>query len=143
MPNDSDFTVPDLDFDTSALDDALAGLGGGGPTNAELDEMGQIDPTDGGTPDPLADVDYTGDLEVDAKAELNAMQQGFRDRAKAENERFIRAVDSEFWVCLCFRSREDKEAFLQAANLLKDGDKYLSGYLAAERLGVQFDAEPI
>lgn len=69
-------------------------------------------------PDPLVEVDYTGDLETDARAELNAIQQGFRDRAKREEERFRLATDSEYWAMLCFKTRADKEKFLTRAKLL-------------------------
>ncbi len=33
-------------------------------------------------PDPLADVEYTGDLEADSGAELDALQSAFRDRRR-------------------------------------------------------------
>lgn len=90
-------------------------------------------------PDPLAEVDYTGDLETDARTELNAIQQGFRDRAKREAERFRLATDSEYWAVLCFKTRADKERFLTRAKLLAVGDKYLDGYAAARVLGVPMD----
>ena len=90
-------------------------------------------------PDPLADVDYTGDLENDARAELNAVQQAFRDRAKREEQRFLLATDSEYWSVLCFKTREDKERFLTRAKLLAIGDKYLDGYAVARVLGISMD----
>lgn len=92
-------------------------------------------------PDPLADVDYTGDLEADSAAELTALQQGFRDRAQRENDRFRLATDSEYWVAVCFKSREDKEAFLRAAGLAQIGDKYLDGYAVARALGIEMSEE--
>lgn len=95
--------------------------------------------TAGKTPDPLANVDYPGDLEGDARAELDALQQGFRDRAKAETDRFRLATDSEYWVAVCFKTREDKDAFLTAAGLTRIGDKYLDGYQVAAALGVDLD----
>jgi hypothetical protein len=87
-------------------------------------------------PDPLAHVNYTGNVEEDAKQELTALQQGFRDRAKREAERFRLATDSEFWIAVCFKSREDKERFLRNAHLLSVGDKYLDGYAVARVLGI-------
>jgi hypothetical protein len=61
---------------------------------------------------------------------------GFRERTKREDERFRLATDSEFWFVLCFKSREDKEAFLKSAGLMHIGDKYLDGRAAAALLGV-------
>ncbi|GAB3873816.1 hypothetical protein GCM10029964_014710 [Kibdelosporangium lantanae] len=87
-------------------------------------------------PDPLAEVDYTGDLEADSRAELDELHRGFRERAAKEDERFRLATDSEFWFCVCFKSREDKDAFLAAAGLVVIGDKYLDGYATARTLNV-------
>lgn len=89
-------------------------------------------------PDPLADVEYTGDLEADAAAELAALDSAFVQRRKREDDRFRDATDSEFWVAVCFRSRADKEAFLAAVakGHPLSGDKYVSGYELAERLGI-------
>lgn len=92
-------------------------------------------------PDPLADVDYSGDLAADSTAELTAMQAAYRQRAKAEANRFRTATDSEYWVAVCFKTREDKERFLAAAGLLDYGDKYLDGYIAAKQLGIPMDKE--
>lgn len=105
----------------------------GGPTsNAGLLAQLNAEPH----PDPLADVDYTGDLATDAAAELDALAIGFRERTKREDERFRLATDSEFWFALCFKSREEKDAFLRAARLWHVGDKYLDGRAAAAVLGV-------
>lgn len=90
-------------------------------------------------PDPLADVEYTGNLATDAASEFTALEQGYRDRAKAETARFKRATDSEYWVAVCFTTREEKEAFLTAAGLAHLGDKYLDGHQVAHQLGIELD----
>lgn len=90
-------------------------------------------------PDPLKDVEYTGNLQQDAAAEITALEQGYRDRAKEEADRFKRATDSEYWVAVCFDSREEKERFLQRAGLIDLGDKYLDGREVADRLAVDLD----
>ncbi|MER7009923.1 hypothetical protein ABT324_00645 [Saccharopolyspora sp. NPDC000359] len=128
MPDSNDDLLSQLSAqaapsDQQSNDDLLAML------NAEPD------------PDPLADVEYTGDLAEDSRRELNAVQQGFRDRAKREAERFRLATDSEYWVAVCFKSREDKEKFLRNAGLLAIGDKYMDGYAVARVLGVEMDDE--
>lgn len=92
-----------------------------------------------GVKDPLEDVEYTGNLPADSAKEMSALQEGFRQRAQAEQDRFRKATDSEFWFAVCFKSREDKEAFLKAANAKKNlmGDKYLDGYKLAKLLGLE------
>ena len=84
--------------------------------------------------DPFGDVDYTGNLEQDTKAELTAAQAAFRDRAKTYKKQRLLVEDSEFWVAVCFRTREDKERFLTDHNLIHLGDKYLNGYLVDQAL---------
>ena len=81
--------------------------------------------------------EQTGNPELDSSADLDAVQQGFRNRAKQESDRFALATDSEYWAAICFQTREQKEAFLSALKLLEFGDKYLDGRLVAERLGIK------
>ncbi|MFE5563364.1 hypothetical protein ACFQ68_00125 [Amycolatopsis japonica] len=45
------------------------------------------------------------------------------------------AIESEYWSCVCFKSQDDKHAFLTAAGLVIVGDKDLDGYATAELLG--------
>ena len=77
------------------------------------------------TENPLKDVVYTGDIEDDAKKEASALLEGFKKRAKDEDKRFELATDSEFWFCIGFKSRDQKEEFLRIMNWLELGDKYL------------------
>jgi hypothetical protein len=123
---------------TGSNDDVLAQLQAsaaiGGPTsNEELLAQLNAEPE----PDPLADVEYTGDLATDSAAELDTLAKGFRDRTKREDERFRLATDSEYWFAVCFKSRADKDAFLAAARLMQVGDKYLDGYAVARTLGIE------
>ncbi|WP_240690694.1 hypothetical protein [Amycolatopsis sp. CFH S0078] len=122
-------------------DDVMAQLAGSaapvGGSNEDLLAQLNAEPE----PDPLENVEYTGDLPEDSRRELTALQRGFRDRAKREAERFRLATDSEYWIAVCFKSREDKERFLRAAGLLAIGDKYMDGYAVARVLGVPMDEE--
>lgn len=88
------------------------------------------------TPDPLAGVAYQGEIEQDAAAELAALSDTFSGRAKLEAKRFELAVDSEYWFCVFFQNREQKERFLQAMDWATQGDKYLNGLALAELQGI-------
>lgn len=88
-------------------------------------------------PDPLASVEYGQGIEADTEHELSALLTGFKERAKQEQERFELATDSEFWFAVCFQSREQKEAFLQALEWLTLGDKYLDGTAIARLMGIE------
>lgn len=92
-------------------------------------------------PDPLAEVAYTGNVEMDAAAELSALESAFRERRKDEDKRFKQATDSEFWFAACFPSREAKDSFLAAVGAARLGDKYVDGVALAKILGVELDVE--
>jgi hypothetical protein len=124
-------SAPDPNGDLLAQLQATAAIGG--PTSQD-DLLAQLNAEP--EPDPLADVEYTGDLAADSEAELDALARGFRERTKREDERFRLATDSEYWFAVCFKTREDKDAFLTAARLLALGDKYLDGYAVARTLGI-------
>jgi hypothetical protein len=83
----------------------------------------------------------TGDAEADSLADLNELQRGFRERAKNEEKRFALVTDSEYWACLCFQTRAQKDAFLQALGILDIGDKYIDGKEVAKRLGIALPEE--
>ncbi|MCU1680179.1 MAG: hypothetical protein JWQ81_918 [Amycolatopsis sp.] len=122
-----------MDSNDDVLAQLQASAAVGNPTS-QADLLAQLnaDPE----PDPLAGVEYTGDLAADSDAELDALAKGFRERTKREDERFRLATDSEFWFAVCFKTRKDKDAFLAAARLLAVGDKYLDGYAVARVLGI-------
>lgn len=88
-------------------------------------------------PDPLAKVEYSGNVEADSAAELGALEEAFRGRKSQEDERFQLATDSEYWVALCFPSRKVKDAFLRAAKTARLGDKYVDGLQFARALGIE------
>ena len=88
-------------------------------------------------PDPLAHVDYTGDLATDSATELTALEEGYRARAKNEANRFKQATDSEFWTAICFYDREERERFMASLGL-DPRTKYLSGHDLAEALDITY-----
>lgn len=88
-------------------------------------------------PDCLEGIPYTGNAEQDSALEMSATLKAFKDRAKAEEKRMQDATDSEFWLCVCFQNRKQKEEFLAKLGLLADGDKYLNGQKVATAIGVE------
>lgn len=91
--------------------------------------------------DPLADYEYSGDVEKDAAVEMSVVKAGFIERAKAEAKRQQKATDSEYWLCLCFQSRAQVEAFLKATRWAKAQEKYIDGLKVAKAIGVTLPAE--
>lgn len=92
-------------------------------------------------PDPLASVEYSGEVEADTKREFTALELAFKEQAKAEKATQKYANDTEFWFCACFQSREQVEEFLQKLGFDKDV-KYLAGNALAERLGIELTQYP-
>lgn len=104
-----------------------------------LGALDALDAEDGPNPDdPIGELDYDSltNEEVAVK-ETSAVLEAFKARAKAEQERFALATDSEYWVGLCFQTRAQKEAFLTEAKLIQHGDKYIDGQLLAQRMGIE------
>lgn len=75
-------------------------------------------------------------LEENTSADLEKIQSAFMKRATQENKRFEEATDSEYWVALCFQTREQKDKFLKNAGWLAFGDKYIDGRKIAKLLKV-------
>lgn len=74
-------------------------------------------------------------LDEQATAELESLMTGFQLRAKQEAKRFQETTDSEYWFCICFHNRAQKEEFLRQAGIFDLGDKYVDGVEAARRFG--------
>lgn len=135
--------LPQLDLPDMADD-----LGGGdvaGLLMPDADELESADPFAEPPDDienPLARVEYQENTEADSKAELDALQQAFAEREKhgkeanAVTEWMNSALDSEYWFCVCFINRAQKDEFLKRSGLIQLGDKYLDGRKVAKLLGV-------
>lgn len=100
--------------------------------NTQEAKLAQAD----GAGDPIGDQD----VERDSLEEMSEVLKGFKQRAQQEEGRYWQTVDSEYWVCLCFQTREQKEEFLQKLGLLMLGDKYLDGLEVAQKLGVEIES---
>ncbi len=96
-------------------------------------------------PDPLANVDYTDNLEADSKAELVELAKAahFRGITAEEQKRYLGATDSEHWFCVVCRSRGEKEAALKALHVKTGivGDKYIPVDALLAALGISISKE--
>ena len=130
--------MPDLD-DLNKLDslDSLEGAD-------DLDTLDGLDNLEQLTAAPVPTYTQapvqTGDLERDSENELNEVLEGFKSRARAEDDRFKLATDSEYWTCICFQSRSQVEAFILALKLGNGTEKYLDGLRVARKLGIELPA---
>lgn len=75
-----------------------------------------------------------------AAEEVSELLQGFRNRERNEQQRFEDATDTEYWVALCFQTREQKEQFLHAIGWYELGDKFIDGMAAAEKANITLTA---
>lgn len=72
----------------------------------------------------------------DGRQHAPGQRSSFQQRSDREKQRYQDVTDSEYWVAVCFESRDQKEEFLKATGLLQDGDKYISGPDLAAHFGV-------
>jgi len=84
---------------------------------------------------PLDAIEYTGNCETDAKAELEIIAKG-PNSIDQQRKAIAQNNDTEFWFQVVFASREQKEAVLKALKLFEYGDKWIYGEEFAKVLGV-------
>lgn len=113
------------------------------------DEMPDFDQVDGGAFDDEGTPDLDGDgskildklnptgkgEEADSKQEVGETLRAIREADKRERDRHANTLDTEYWACLVFNNRAQKEEFLRQIGWLKFGDKYLDGMKLAKRHG--------
>lgn len=80
------------------------------------------------------------DAERAAEDEVNEVLRAFKERAGREDRRFVDATDSEFWIAVCFQTREQKEEFLRKSGWINHGDKYLDGMRVAHEMGITLES---
>ena len=98
---------------------------------------------DDGNDNPFAGVEMTGDLQEDADTNMSEALRQIIEKKKASQERFRVAVDPEFFFCMVFQSRAQKDEFLKAAGWYELGDKYLNGLEVAQKMGIEIEVIPI
>jgi hypothetical protein len=94
-----------------------------------------------GIPDPLADLPIADDPDESVGNEVSAALQAIRDEKAQRRDAYRTIVDTEYWFCVCFQNRAQKDEFLRLAGWIDHGDKYLDGLEIARRMGIKI--EPI
>ena len=85
-------------------------------------------------------MEYTGNFEADAQEEVSEILSAIKREKKERRDKYRLLVDPEFWFCVCFQSRQQKEEFLEKSGFGGvGGDKYLDGLKLAEALGVEIN----
>lgn len=100
---------PELDFDLGDFD-----LG-----DFSLEEKPEYN--------PLENVEYVDNVEKDTNAEMSALLKAFKETKENIKKIKQQATDSEYWFCICFQSREQKDVFLKEKGWDEIGNKYLDG----------------
>jgi hypothetical protein len=100
---------------------------------------------DDGDDNIFAGAEFDGDLQDDADTTMSEALRAVIERKKASMERFRVASDPEFYFCVCFQSREQKEDFLKKAGWesIGDGGRFLNGLEVARRLNIGIEVLPI
>jgi hypothetical protein len=74
--------------------------------------------------------------EKEQAATVQEIHDKFAASVKKELVDFRALTDTEYWFAVCFRTREQKEAFLAAIGQPAGENKYLNGETLAVRLGI-------
>ena len=64
---------------------------------------------------------------TEARNQISEVLRKFKEQKKSEAKTYWENVDSEYWFCLCFQTRQQKDDFLAALKWDRFGDKYLDG----------------
>lgn len=85
------------------------------------------------------------DPEEMTKADLDETQQALKAALEAITASFREELDTEYWVCAVFQTREQKMAFLEKLagwNVEQDGDKYVNGLKLASLMKIEVPPTP-
>ena len=82
-------------------------------------------------------------IEEETAEETSEVLKQFNKRHHDEQDRMKYVLDSEYWFCVCFQSRDQKERFLAAMDWAKHGDKYLDGTELAKQNKIELPNTPI
>lgn len=97
-------------------------------------------------PDPLRDVDYGPDPEVNASRQLTAIEAGFRSRAAQEKRRMKLATDSSYYRVVVFEDGDQSAAFWRAFaerfGPVPEGD-FVDGRVLADLLNIVVPDSPL
>jgi hypothetical protein len=85
---------------------------------------------------PLEETAFVGELQADANSEVSDILKAIIERRKAQNERFRITSDPEYFFCVCFQSRDQKDEFLKATHWDDLGNKFINGLEVARRMNV-------
>ena len=91
----------------------------------------------------LESIAYTGDPEIDGKRELSETEKAFKADALRAQKQMDLVCDSEYWLCLIFKTREEVETFLTNSKWSASDEKYLDGRMVADKLGVAYKREDL
>lgn len=72
--------------------------------------------------------------------ELSDTLKKLKASLKNEKDVFLENVDSEYWFCVCFQTRAQKDEFLERMKWMDIGDKYLDGLEVAARQEMNLDS---
>jgi len=92
--------------------------------------------------DPLEDVEYDEvNLETSANDEMSEILRQIKADKKARYDRWRVALDSRYYVVLCFQSYDQRQEAIEKLGWSVHWDRFINGLDVCRRLGV--DVTPI
>ncbi len=86
--------------------------------------------------DPLENVEYPGDLQGDADAEMSEIARQIVEQRRSRRELFRIQNDPDYYFIVCFQSYAQKEEFLRKWGLYPPKSLIINGVDLAQKLGI-------
>lgn len=107
--------------------------GKAGPARRPLPAFEKVD-------DPIDESTFPGDLEGDARAEVDQVRHAFAEAREKEKAHFARQTEAGYYFVAVFEDEPQCDAFFKAVKLSRQGDLFVDGRILADLLGVELPA---
>jgi len=116
------------------------------PAGARMPQKAQprlspLEPLEAQSESPIDDSLYSGDPEADSAMELDSVKSGFRDRMKAEADRFKSATSTDYYFVVVCNSGEQAGALMRGLGVNPDV-RFADGREIARRFNIDLPADP-
>lgn len=90
-----------------------------------------------GATDALATVQYPGDLQGDADAEMSAILKQIKEQRRLDRERYRDLYDDDYYLVVVFQAARQKAEFVARAGWTVYDGRFVNGLELARSLGVK------
>lgn len=78
-------------------------------------------------------------IEIDSQTELSDLQKSFRERAAASEKEKEKNTNSEFWSCVVFKNKEQRDRFCELLGIKEPDLQYINGQKLIKALELRIE----